>query len=858
MYIILLILLSANGELPIYLTEEEKGRLDEIGTYTSPTAPPIVTVYAPGEYDHARGVLLRWSNSFQQLYIALVDTLSNFTRVYLVCNSTSDSTSIANTLQSNGVPLDSVEFVIRSTNTIWIRDYGPWWIYHEDGTRGIADWTYNRPRPQDDTLNIWLGSDWGIPVYTTSLVHTGGNFMVDGLGVGFCSNLIYEENDLLSHQEVQQEVYDYMGLDTLFVFQRINGEYTGHIDMWGKLVDDHTFLVAWYPEGDPNHDILNQHAATIANLKNGNGVYFDTVRIPSPPVTGGHRTYTNSLIVNKNVLMPVYGHSYDAVAESIYQAVLPDYNIYPFDCSGIIGSGGAVHCISKLVHHISEIFFTHHPFGNVEYTGNPYPTDVMIFSSIETNSDSVILYWNTDGSSSFDQVFMVEDNDTVGLFKCDIPSQSVGTTIYYYIEARDTSNFVKTTPLNTPYDLYSFTVIEDIMPPDIVHNPLSDQTVNSWPATVSATITDNLEIDSVFLEFYINAFPSDTIPMVKESSHTDVYSADFTGSVNVGDEVFYRIIARDASVNHNVSYSPVSGYYSFSIIGKIETLILDLDDTPLTGLFLDSLFDEMGISHNYTTTFDSTQFIDYNSLFILLGIYSNNTALNNSEANAIVNYLEDSGRIYMEGGDCWAYDASRSIYNPYFGINGEDDGETMSTPVSGVSGTFTEGMSFGYTGENNWIDEIAPTGSGFDIFNTSSTGRGVANSSSGYKTAGLSYELGGLTDGTGVSRRDTLVQKILDFFEIQAGIEIAEKPQGPLFYLKNNPAIGTILLGYEASGKGEIDLFDVSGRRVYSTTTSFNNRGEITLNPERLPQGLYFVRIHTDKYKKVLKCVYLK
>ncbi|HIE05919.1 MAG TPA: T9SS type A sorting domain-containing protein, partial [bacterium (Candidatus Stahlbacteria)] len=194
-----------------------------------------------------------------------------------------------------------------------------------------------------------LAHVWNIPLYISDLVHTGGNFMVDGLGAGFASNLIYQENSY-TPQEIESILGAYMGMDTLYIFQRISGEYTGHIDMWGKLLDDHTAMIAYYPPGDPNHNLLNQHAQTFANIKNGAGVYFDTVRIPSPPpYSGVYRSYTNSLFINDKVLLPIYNHPYDATAIQIYQQAMPGYDIRTFDCSDIIESGGAVHCITKLV-----------------------------------------------------------------------------------------------------------------------------------------------------------------------------------------------------------------------------------------------------------------------------------------------------------------------------------------------------------------------------------------------------------------------------------------------------------------------------------------------------------------------------
>jgi agmatine/peptidylarginine deiminase len=58
------------------------------------------------------------------------------------------------------------------------------------------------------------------------------------------------------------------------------------------------------------------------------------------------RTYTNSLIVNNVVLLPVYNIPEDDEAIAIYESVLPGKEIYPLDARNIIPSGGAWHCVT--------------------------------------------------------------------------------------------------------------------------------------------------------------------------------------------------------------------------------------------------------------------------------------------------------------------------------------------------------------------------------------------------------------------------------------------------------------------------------------------------------------------------------
>jgi len=98
-------------------------------------------------------------------------------------------------------------------------------------------------------------------------------------------------------------------------------------------------------------------------------------------------------------------------------------------------------------------------------------------------------------------------------------------------------------------------------------------------------------------------------------------------------------------------------------------------------------------------------------------------------------------------------------------LNATSDGAGDLGTVSGISGTFTDGMSFNYSGDNNWIDHIQATGSAIDIFENQSPlyGTGVAYDAGTYKTIAASHEFGGFDDGTSPSTKEELMNAYLEF-----------------------------------------------------------------------------------------------
>lgn len=216
--------------------------------------------------------------------------------------------------------------------------------------RLFIDHIYDRyGRWNDDALPSNLGASWSVPVYESDLRIEGGNFIADGMGTGFITERVIEQNaGYLTEQEVYDRLSSYCGIDTTHVLEKLD-DGTGHIDMFAKLLDEDTMLIAQYDPGDPEYTILENNATMVASLTAPNGNPYEVVRIPMPGSPSAYWTYTNSIIVNSHVYVPVYNDPLDTQALAIYQTAMPDHTIVGIDASSVIGSGGAVHCTTKVV-----------------------------------------------------------------------------------------------------------------------------------------------------------------------------------------------------------------------------------------------------------------------------------------------------------------------------------------------------------------------------------------------------------------------------------------------------------------------------------------------------------------------------
>jgi hypothetical protein len=227
-----------------------------------------------------------------------------------------------------------------------------------------------------------------------------------------------------------------------------------------KLLDEETLLVGQYPPGvadGPQIELNLQYV--LNNFQTCFGKPYKVVRIPMPPhngnypPSGNYRTYTNSVFVNKTVIVPTYEYQFDTTALRIYREALPGYNVVGIDCNAIIPSLGAIHCITKEIGVSEPVFISHSALRNTSNTTSPY--EVKAYIKHKSGISSAKIFWSTDTSSGFNQVNMINTGDT---FRANIPAQSLGTRVYYYISASSVSGRTVTKPLPAPRGNIQFLV----------------------------------------------------------------------------------------------------------------------------------------------------------------------------------------------------------------------------------------------------------------------------------------------------------------------------------------------------------------------------------------------------------------
>lgn len=411
------------------------------------TEVPSAIFGAPAEWDRAEGAIFAWTQ-YTGLVKQLVKETAKSSKAFVTVYGPSEEASARRTLEAEGTNMANVQFVHADIDSVWMRDYGPWWIQTPDGDREIIDLVYNRPRPNDDKFPSNFARDQKIKAYLTKLILPGGNLLLDGKGMAMMTDMVFDSsqgaNGAMTMDELKKYMKELFGVHKIILIKAMKRDGTGHIDMFCKMLNPTTVIVGEYAKPSDgaadNFKILNDDAALLANETNGAGEPLKVFRIPMPRYTGTSYTHTNSLIVNDLVMVPIFNQPTDNAALDVYRKLMPGARVVGFDCNQIIGANGAIHCITKLCM-ADPLSVAHTPAKGD--AGTPIAISAKIESEQPIDPAKVQVFYRTGSTGDFQAIPMTARD---GSWAAEIPALQGGTQVQYYIRAEDTRGMFETSP----------------------------------------------------------------------------------------------------------------------------------------------------------------------------------------------------------------------------------------------------------------------------------------------------------------------------------------------------------------------------------------------------------------------------
>lgn len=490
--------------LPHNLSEDEKALVSEF-QFTSQrfTPPPSGPVRAAAEWEEVEYLLVTWQPSFPNILRQIVAAGVEECKVII---TTQNEASVANYLTTNGVDLTNVIFLDTDWDSIWIRDYAGNTIYSDDvGELALTDWIYNRPRPNDDVMPTAHAAEVGIPIYTTNtgtndLVNTGGNFMSDGLGNAFASELILDENDagnpygvsVKTEAQIDGIMQEYMGIERFVKMETLPYDGIHHIDMHMKLLDEETILVSKYPPGVADGPQIEANIQYVLdNFESPFGTPYNIEWIDAPPSTGGnypdtggpYNTFSNAVFINKTILVPTYRPEVDGPALAKYEELLPGYNVVGIDVDNpgenLINLSGAIHCVTHTIGVAEPLWIVHQPIDEAN-AGSTITIEAML-KHISGISEAKV-FWREEGGTTYNEVDMAPSNGDNWAAEINIPGTPVN--IEYYIWGKAISGKELTRPIVAPEGYWTIQV-ESLSTEEWAQNHISAAFPNPTTGKVS-------------------------------------------------------------------------------------------------------------------------------------------------------------------------------------------------------------------------------------------------------------------------------------------------------------------------------------------------------------------------------------
>ena len=439
-------------------------------------SPPSGPVRTMAEWEELDAIIITWapqgSSGISTILKEIVRHAKEEVEVIIICSS---AALVTNQLGASGINTDNVTFITDEFDTIWVRDYGPNTIYLNDvGERLFVDWIYNRPRPEDDVaVPNAVATNFNTTIHETTadpndLTHTGGNFMSDGMGTGFSSKLVLEENTH-TQLEIDTIMNEFMGIDfgRYIYMDELEYDYISHIDMHMKLLDEETLLVGQYPDGVADGPQIEANLQFILdNYTTPFGNPYNVIRIPMPPDFNGnypdhltnpgdYRTYTNSLIINKTILVPTYEEKYDTTALRIWEEAMPGFKIQGINSNAIIHLLGAIHCITKEVGTTDPLLINH---ARVRSGCMEDAQEVAAIIKHDSGINAASLFYSTDTLNGYQSLPMI--NTTDDNWMATIPAIGTETELFYYIDATANSGKNIVRPLTAPEGYWHYDVVD--------------------------------------------------------------------------------------------------------------------------------------------------------------------------------------------------------------------------------------------------------------------------------------------------------------------------------------------------------------------------------------------------------------
>jgi agmatine/peptidylarginine deiminase len=534
-----------------------------VGTADVSGPPTSGLIASPPEYGPTDGVVFRyhpnsWASVVSDCVGALTGDPAHDDKAYVIVGSESHMNDAIARFTSKGADLSKVVFMFMATDSIWLRDYGPHFIW-QSSAKAIVDSHYYPSRPLDNYVPYKLATqEFDLPPYHMGLYYSGGNFQPGPNRSGFVTSLINNDNPEMTNTEVAALYQDFQGIDTLHIMPKLPGSVdgTGHIDMWFYIVDEDDVIISEFKPGS------NQTAIDITEnaVPYMQSLGFDVHRTPAWNSGGVHYTYTNAFRVNDRIFTISYAQGNpnylldDRNADLAWEAAAgPGVEIIPINCYSIIPAAGAIHCIVMQVPEYIESIPAAHvvtPDGHeVLVAGNVQ--DLFWTACDDVDEPTIDLSYSIDGGVTYPYAIASgEAND--GHYDWTIPAD-LSTAALVKVTATDGSANSIEAVSETPFEICDDNqTVYDFSTGAGVDRWAWGHTTPNWTSLdgIRYPAGASTEVDSMKADAYLDLAVSDATGNDNDANR---YISNLPGGGSESTHVFEFTLYEDPADMHEIA-----------------------------------------------------------------------------------------------------------------------------------------------------------------------------------------------------------------------------------------------------------------------------------------------------------------
>ena len=339
----------------------------------------------PAEWETHEGTWLQWPQEklyrgyelkLEGMWLTMVDVLHRHENVHIIVCDERQSDHVEAQLKYFDIGLENIDVHIIPTDDVWARDNGPIFVVNKDGDLAITNWEFNGWAGRfeyrlDNQVPAAIGEKLSITVFNPPMVLEGGAVEVNGKGTFMATRTSIidpHRNPGKSQEEIEEILGDYLGVRHFIWLsgagrgecEKWGDETDSHIDIVARFTDESTVLYNWTDDkSDPRHDMFITVLQELQEGTTESGKPLTLVPLPVPKVyqtsamaswrksAMTDAAYSNYLVANGVVLVPVFAHENDERGKAIIAEQFPDREIIGIDAVGLIEHGGAIGCVTQ-------------------------------------------------------------------------------------------------------------------------------------------------------------------------------------------------------------------------------------------------------------------------------------------------------------------------------------------------------------------------------------------------------------------------------------------------------------------------------------------------------------------------------